>query len=334
MFGVNGEIRHNVDFVEDAVISYVAGHNLVFYDQMEKRQKFIHGRESASGISSVALCPNKKYIALAEKGDTAAIAVYNIRTLRKFKNLHYDKWSTKEVVNMAFSADNQLLLTLGGAPDWTLVCWNWNKAKVLSYVQVSENFPLYQTSFCPLDASVACVSGKDRLSFYRVLDNELRVIPSSTLTDTNVLCHVWMKQPEDHLVVGTDEGELLVYEKSSLLCKLAQSPKNMGITSGDGDASSFSGPIRIESLVAVSKGFIAGCSNATFRLYSLVTDRPASATDMFQCSCTWSVNDHNSEIMSMSLSPNEDSLVAVLATERCEHSRQAEDNGCHTGDSR
>ncbi|GMH77228.1 hypothetical protein TrST_g6546 [Triparma strigata] len=313
MFGVNGEIRHNVDFVEDAVISYVAGHNLVFYDQMEKRQKFIHGRESASGISSVALCPNKKYIALAEKGDTAAIAVYNIRTLRKFKNLHYDKWSTKEVVNMAFSADNQLLLTLGGAPDWTLVCWNWNKAKVLSYVQVSENFPLYQTSFCPLDASVACVSGKDRLSFYRVLDNELRVIPSSTLTDTNVLCHVWMKQPEDHLVVGTDEGELLVYEKSSLLCKLAQSPKNMGITSGDGDASSFSGPIRIESLVAVSKGFIAGCSNATFRLYSLVTDRPASATDMFQCSCTWSVNDHNSEIMSMSLSPNEDSLVAVLS---------------------
>lgn len=140
----------------------------------QKRQKFIHGRESASGISSVSLCPNKKYIAIAEKGDTASIAVYNIRTLRKFKNLNYDKWSTKTVVNMAFSADNQLLLTLGGAPDWTLVCWNWNKAKVLSYVQVSEHSPLYQTSFCPLDASVACVSGKDKLCFYRVLDNEVR----------------------------------------------------------------------------------------------------------------------------------------------------------------
>ena len=68
---------------------------------------------------------------------------------------------------MSFSADNQLLLTLGGAPDWTLVCWNWNKAKVLSYVQVSESSPVSQTSFSPLDASVACVSGKDKLSFYR-----------------------------------------------------------------------------------------------------------------------------------------------------------------------
>ena len=39
----------------------------MFYDQVERRQKFIHGRESASGISSVAMCPNKKYIAVAEK---------------------------------------------------------------------------------------------------------------------------------------------------------------------------------------------------------------------------------------------------------------------------
>lgn len=53
--------------MEDSVIAYVGGHNLVFYDQMERRQKFIHGRESASGITSVAMCPNKKYIAVAEK---------------------------------------------------------------------------------------------------------------------------------------------------------------------------------------------------------------------------------------------------------------------------
>ena len=45
---------------------------------------------------------------------------------------------------MAFSADNQLLLTLGSAPDFTLVCWNWNKAKVLSTIQVSETSCLTQ----------------------------------------------------------------------------------------------------------------------------------------------------------------------------------------------
>ena len=150
--------------------------------------------------------------------------MYNIRTLRKFKNLNYDKWSAKEIVHMSFSEDNQLLLTLGGAPDWTLVCWNWNKAKVLSYVQVSESSPVSQTSFSPLDASVACVSGKDKLSFYRVLDNELRVIPSSNLEDSNVLCHVWLKQPEDHLVVGTDDGEVRSGERSYVKSLLLLTP--------------------------------------------------------------------------------------------------------------
>ena len=135
---------------------------------------------SAHGISSVALCPSKKYIAIAEKSEPAQIFVYNVRTCRKFKHLEYKQWATKEVVSMAFSADNQLLLTLGGAPDFTLVCWNWNKAKVLSTIQVSDSMPLTMTSFSPLDASVCCVSGKDRLSFYRVLDNEVRLRSSNT----------------------------------------------------------------------------------------------------------------------------------------------------------
>lgn len=307
--------QHNIDYVEDSVICYVAGHNLVMYDQVEKRQKFVHGSEDAFSISSMALCPNKKYVAVAERGEALAVFVYNIRTCRKYKKLQYDKWTTKEIVNMAFSADNQLLLTLGGAPDWSLLCWNWNKAKVLSKVQISEHYPVYQTSFSPVDASVACVSGKDRLSFYRVLDNELRSIPSSTLENTNVLCHAWLKQPEDHMIIGTDDGDLIVYEKSSLLCRLSQAPKHLPKSEDD----ILESTISIESIVALSKGFVAGCSNATFRLYTLVQDRPTSATDMFACIQTWKVNDHSAEVMSMSMSPNEDTLMCVLGDNQIFH---------------
>jgi hypothetical protein len=31
----------------------------------------------------------------------------------------------REFVSLSFSQDSTLLLTMGGAPDWTLVCWNW-----------------------------------------------------------------------------------------------------------------------------------------------------------------------------------------------------------------
>lgn len=31
---------------------------------------------------------------------------------------------------LAFSPDNRLLAVQGGAPEWNLVIWNWEKAKV------------------------------------------------------------------------------------------------------------------------------------------------------------------------------------------------------------
>ena len=37
---------------------------------------------------------------------------------------------SKEFVCLAFSPDSKGLLTHGGAPDWTLVYWLWEKAKV------------------------------------------------------------------------------------------------------------------------------------------------------------------------------------------------------------
>ena len=38
--------------------------------------------------------------------------------------------ASREFVCLAFSPDSKGLLTHGGAPDWTLVYWLWEKAKV------------------------------------------------------------------------------------------------------------------------------------------------------------------------------------------------------------
>ena len=114
LFGVNAEISSNIHFIDDSTILYVAGHNVVLYDQLEARQKFIHGAEKSEKITSVALCEHKKYVAVAERGEGAMINVYNTKTLRKYKTLVYEKWVTKDVIAMAFSNDNQTLLTLGG----------------------------------------------------------------------------------------------------------------------------------------------------------------------------------------------------------------------------
>ncbi|KAJ1616074.1 hypothetical protein T492DRAFT_896240, partial [Pavlovales sp. CCMP2436] len=35
----------------------------------------------------------------------------------------------RDLVCLAFSPDSKTLLTLSGAPDWTLCVWNWEKPK-------------------------------------------------------------------------------------------------------------------------------------------------------------------------------------------------------------
>jgi hypothetical protein len=39
---------------------------------------------------------------------------------------------------MSFSPDGKSLLTQGGAPDWTLVNWQWEKGRPLQYAKVSN----------------------------------------------------------------------------------------------------------------------------------------------------------------------------------------------------
>jgi len=72
-------------------------------------------------------------------------------------------------------------------------------------------------------------------------------------------------------------------------------------------------PIRIESLVAINRGFVAGCSNSIFKVYVLAAEAPKRVEKMFSCSMTWQIPNNVAEVMSMALSPNEDTLCATLS---------------------
>ena len=52
---------------------------------------------------------------------------------------------SKEYVSMAFAPgqENKYLITMGGPPDWVLVYWQWERPKVVSYIQVSTSNPVY-----------------------------------------------------------------------------------------------------------------------------------------------------------------------------------------------
>ena len=61
LFGLKGDVKDNVAYVDDITLVYIAGHNTVVYNTLERRQRFIHGSEDSEGITAMAVCPSKRY---------------------------------------------------------------------------------------------------------------------------------------------------------------------------------------------------------------------------------------------------------------------------------
>lgn len=56
----------------------------------------------------------------------------------------------QEYVSLSFSPDGKLLLAQGGAPDWSLLLWTWEKSKVASSVRSTnlQGSPVVQVCVC------------------------------------------------------------------------------------------------------------------------------------------------------------------------------------------
>ncbi|KAE8915407.1 Cilia- and flagella-associated protein 57 [Phytophthora fragariae] len=135
IFGLKTDVHSNVAFVDDQTVAYPAGHHIVVCSLDDKRQKFIAGTEASEGVTATALAPSRRFLAVAERSERALVSIFDLKTLKKRKVLSSADAQARSYVSMAFSADNQLLLTQGGAPDWMLTCWNWSKGKPVASVK-------------------------------------------------------------------------------------------------------------------------------------------------------------------------------------------------------
>lgn len=87
-FGLKGDVKNNVIYLDDNIVCYPCGHNVVIYYMTEKMQRFIPGIEGSQGITALAVSPSKKFLAVCEKGANAICTVYNIG---KFLELSVEK---------------------------------------------------------------------------------------------------------------------------------------------------------------------------------------------------------------------------------------------------
>lgn len=139
IFGLNGKTKDNVHFISEHHVVYPAANNIVIYDMELKTQKFIQLTPESKGVSSLALCRNRKYLAVAEIMEDPLITIYDLATHKKRKTLQTKQYGSPEVVSMSFSHDSKFLACQGGSPEWNMCLWVWEKSKVASSLKTNDN---------------------------------------------------------------------------------------------------------------------------------------------------------------------------------------------------
>jgi len=327
VFGLKGDVANNVAFQDEQSIIYPSGSNCVLYNIETKIQKFISNNDKSGGMTAMALTPNKRYIAVAEKGEKATITIYDLQTLRKKKVLTTTDVQSQQYVSLAFSPDSKYLVSQGARPDWTLLYWAWEKSKAMASIRTSTNVSneVYQVSFNPNDNAQFCVVGNGVFKTYKYHEGTLKANPIQKIEPQNFLCHTWLS--EDRIVVGTDTGRMLLFEGQEYKRDFnvagpttadSTTRERVNTAAGQSDSSENKIQLPVLALTKYSKGFLCSAGNGVVYMYERTDERELYkkareirvpfSTDSAQSTANMKGGLH--EIMHMTISPSEETIIA------------------------
>jgi WD40 repeat protein len=322
LYGLKGDVKNNIMYVDELNVLYPCGYNIINYNIEKKTQQFIslskndvnnasslRGNTGTGEISAMALTSSRtggartKLVAVAERASLTSkpsVTVFEVNPTndsafyrkRGKAPIESKDVGSHEYVSICFSPDGKYLLTQGGAPDWTLVNWQWEKSRPLQAAKVSNKLgaAIHQTSFCPTDPTVVCVSGNCILRFLHLEQNEFKSIPFTMgkRPPQNYTCHAWI---DDRILVGTDTGDILVFENAEFRGVLSSSPS-------DGKS--------IDSICAFSRGFVCGCDEGV--LYVFERDEK----EIYKASKSFQIEGNFVRIKNIAISPSEDNVICTL----------------------
>lgn len=289
-------MRNNVAFIDEHNAVYPCGHNIVLHNIETREQQCISGLDSnlSEGITAMSLSPSRRFLAVAEKSEKATANIYDVTTLRKRKTLSYSDIGSAEFTCVSFSPDNKICLTQGGAPEWNLVAWLWEKTKIIGTLKASSQSGsrISQADFSPTDSSIVCVTGYGMIKFLKLAEGQFRQLPVPFKRDPpNFVCHTWLT--DDRLIAATDLGELWLFENYEFRLVLSCATEEN---------------TPISSLCSYSKGFLCGCEDGTLQIY----ERSDDLREYYRCTKTFRIQNCTSNIGNMAVSPTEDNLICTI----------------------
>ncbi|OEH79837.1 wd g-beta repeat-containing protein [Cyclospora cayetanensis] len=320
VFGSKPNVRGGVHFTEASAVCYPCGRLMVLHKLEKKAQKFLHGADEGLETVCTAVSQNKRYLLVGERSERRAlVSVYDLITLKTKKTLAFADCQSTEFRSVAFSGDSRHILALGGPPDWCLVYWAWEKAKVVASYKSGCSLSLLpavlllciahsqlgmpslefcECSFNPLDSSIVCLVGDGVSRMLRLQDGQLRVMQNYLYKrqGQQFTSHAWLC--DDSLIVASHSGDLTLLDGTGdFVATLSCSP---GL------------PGTLRCLVPTSKGFVCGGAGASIRIF----EKSQDPTEIYELTTDVSVDNQAAEgthVSSLAMSPKEDTVAIGLS---------------------
>ncbi|KAL3977716.1 pleckstrin-like domain containing family A member 3 [Sarotherodon galilaeus] len=280
IFGVRTGVRNNLCFFDEQTVVFPSGNSCVCFNTVQRWQRFISGSERSQGMRAMTISSNRRYLAVSDYGERAAVTVFDLQHEqgRKRKVLSAGDMSVQEFICIAFSPDSKYLIGLTGGPEWMLILWLWEKHKLLATLKTTNtNNPVTQVSFNPYNNTQLCVSGTGVFKLFRYSEGALKQSSVAKVESINFLCHTWMS--EHRVIAGTDTGRLLVFESGDLRREISmtsvqgQSARQVEVKKIK-DANVDEGPSvpSITAILSYSKGFACSRGPGTVFLFEQTDD--------------------------------------------------------------
>lgn len=208
--------RNNIQLAKQNTFVTSAGNTVIFYDITTGLKKYVLGRDGG-GIGCIAVHPSEPFVAVAEQCKVRApnVYLYSLSEASDLQLQHVLKAGTEHSYSaIAFHKEGNLLATVGGAPDYMLTLWNWQKESViLRHKAFSQE--VYNASFSPFFDGKLITSGTGHIRMWNMaatftglkLVGLLGKFGQVELSD---VC-AYLEFSDGKVLSGTESGQLLLW---------------------------------------------------------------------------------------------------------------------------
>lgn len=165
-------------------------------------------------------------IAVAEKGDSPKVLIYNYPSDVPFKRL--ERGTLKQYAALAFNREGSQLATVGGDPDYMLTIWDWSNEKILLRTKAFGQ-DVFNVSFSNYTEGILTTSGVGHIKFWKMaqtftglkLQGQIGKFGKVDISDIPA----YFEFPDGKVLSASEKGDLLLWEGNLIKCVFVQ-PEN------------------------------------------------------------------------------------------------------------